>query len=425
MPRDTLSAPEDSMLLRSLEILDDLQPKLAQIPGVMAFANNPPAFGGFGQPVQFVVRHPDFDALAQGMADLVARARQVPGLINVDSDMRINKPELTVAFDRNRAEDLGVPVRDVATALQALLGGQRVSTFTRDNELYDVLVQMAPEARATPSDMAGIQLRGKDGQLIQLDAIARVNEGAGPRQLNHYNRVRSSTLSASLAPGFTLGEALDSLRAVAPAVLPSGPSIALSGESRELEESGGALYFAFLLALAVVFMVLASQFESLVHPFTVLLAVPLAVSGAIFTLWIAGSTINLYSQIGMILLIGLVAKNSILLVEYANQLRERGRSVIDAVLESGRIRLRPILMTSVATVMGALPIMLGLGAGSQSRKPLGYAIVGGVIFSTVLTLFLVPVAYVLLDGLQSRLRRRRRTVEEEREVTATALAGGR
>ncbi|HET9514913.1 MAG TPA: efflux RND transporter permease subunit, partial [Gemmatimonadales bacterium] len=244
-------------------------------------------------------------------------------------------------------------------------------------------------------------------------------------QLNHYNRVRSSTLSASLAPGFTLGEALDSLRAVAPAVLPSGHSIALSGESRELEESGGALYFAFLLALAVVFMVLASQFESLVHPFTVLLAVPLAVSGAIFTLWIAGSTINLYSQIGMILLIGLVAKNSILLVEYANQLRELGRSVIDAVLESGRIRLRPILMTSVATVMGALPIMLGLGAGSQSRKPLGYAIVGGVIFSTVLTLFLVPVAYVLLDGLQSRLRRRRRTVEEEREVTATALAGGR
>jgi multidrug efflux pump len=409
----------------AMEIIQDLQPKLAQIPGVMAFANNPPAFGGFGQPVQFVVRHPDFDALAQGMADLVARARQVPGLINVDSDMRINKPELTVAFDRNRAEDLGVPVRDVATALQALLGGQRVSTFTRDNELYDVLVQMAPEARATPSDMAGIQLRGKDGQLIQLDAIARVNEGAGPRQLNHYNRVRSSTLSASLAPGFTLGEALDSLRAVAPAVLPSGHSIALSGESRELEESGGALYFAFLLALAVVFMVLASQFESLVHPFTVLLAVPLAVSGAIFTLWIAGSTINLYSQIGMILLIGLVAKNSILLVEYANQLRERGRSVIDAVLESGRIRLRPILMTSVATVMGALPIMLGLGAGSQSRKPLGYAIVGGVIFSTVLTLFLVPVAYVLLDGLQSRLRRRRRTVEEEREVTATVLAGGR
>jgi len=403
------------------QVIADLQPKLSRIPGVMAFANNPPAFGGFGQPVQFVVRNPDFDDLAQAMDTLVKRARQIPGLINVDSDMRINKPELTVSFDRNRAEDLGVPVRDVATALQALLGGQRVSTFTRDNELYDVMVQLAPEARSTPSDMAGIQLRGRNGQLVQLDAIARVNEGAGPRQLNHYDRVRSSTLSGSLAAGFTLGEAIDSLRALGAEVLPSGSSTALSGESRELEESGGSLYFAFLLAIGVVFMVLASQFESLVHPFTVLLAVPLAVSGAIFTLKLAGSTINLYSQIGMILLIGLVAKNSILLVEYANQLRERGYTAIEAMLESGRIRLRPILMTSVATVMGALPIALGLGAGSMSRKPLGYAIVGGVLFSTILTLFLVPVAYAVLD----RLRIRKRHPVAEAKVADTALAGGR
>ena len=202
------------------EIIQDIQPKLSQIPGVMAFANNPPAFGGFGQPVQFVVRHPDFDLLAQAMDTLVKRARQIPGVINVDSDMRINKPELTVSFDRNRAEDLNVPVRDVATALQALLGGQRVSTFTRDNELYDVIVQLSPEARATPSEMAGIQLRGRNGQLVQLDAIARVNEGAGPRQLSHYDRVRSSTLSASVAPGYTLGEVIDSLRALGNEVLP-------------------------------------------------------------------------------------------------------------------------------------------------------------------------------------------------------------
>ena len=404
------------------DIIKAVQPRLSQIPGVMAFANNPPAFGGYGQPVQFVVRHPDFDQLAQAMDTLVKRARQVPGVMNVDSDMRINKPELTVSFDRNRAEDLGVPVRDVATALQALLGGQRASTFTRDNELYDVIVQLAPEARATPSDMAGIQLRGRNGQLVQLDAIARVNEGAGPRQLSHYDRVRSSTLSASVAPGFTLGEVIDSLRALGNEVLPSGSSVRLSGESRELEESGGALYFAFILALGVVFMVLASQFESMVHPFTVLLAVPLAVSGAIFTLKLTGSTLNLYSQIGMILLIGLVAKNSILLVEYSNQLRERGMSAVDAVLESGRIRLRPILMTSVATVMGALPIALGLGAGSMSRKPLGYAIVGGVLFSTVLTLFLVPVAYVLLDRLQ---RRGTFAPTTESEIADTALAGGR
>jgi multidrug efflux pump len=387
------------------QIIQAIQPKLSAIPGVLAFANNPPAFSGFGQPVQFVVKHPDFDQLALAMDTLVKRARQINGLINVDTDLRVNKPELTVAFERNRAEDLGVPVRDVATALQALLGGQRVSTFTRNNKLYDVIVQLSPEARATPSDMTGIQLRGRGGELVQLDAMAQVQEGAGPRQLARFNRVRSSTLSGGLAPGFTLGEAVDSLRALAREVLPPGSTTSLAGESREFEESGNALYFAFLLAIVVVFMVLASQFESLVHPFTVLLAVPLAVTGALLALYVMQSTLNLYSQIGMILLIGLVAKNSILLVEYANQLRAKGLTAFEAVLESGRIRLRPILMTSVATVVGALPIALGLGAGSLSRRPLGYAIVGGVLFSTALTLFLVPVAYVLLDGLRSRARR--------------------
>jgi multidrug efflux pump len=254
--------------------------------------------------------------------------------------------------------------------------------------------------------MTGLYVRGRDDQLVKLDAVASVNEGIGPRSLNHYNRVRSFRLTASLAPGFTLGEAIDSLNRVAAEVLPAGSTTALAGESRELEESGGALYFAFVLALVVVFMVLASQFESLVHPFTVLLAVPLAVTGALFTLKLAGATLNLYSQIGMILLIGLVTKNSILLVEYINQLKERGMSTVDAALESGRIRLRPILMTSVATIMGATPIAFGLGAGSISRRPLGYAIVGGVLFSTLLTLYVVPAVYVIFDGLRARASRR-------------------
>ncbi|MGH7606423.1 MAG: efflux RND transporter permease subunit, partial [Gemmatimonadales bacterium] len=261
--------------------------------------------------------------------------------------------------------------------------------------------------RNTPSDMRGIHVRGRDGGLVQLSAIASIQEGVGPQSLLHYNRVRSFTLSASLTPELALGEAIDSLRVAAAQVLPPGSSTALAGDSRELEESGSSLYFVFVVALIIVFMVLASQFESLLHPFTVLLAVPLAVTGALLLLWIVGSTINLYSQIGMILLIGLVTKNSILLVEYANQLRERGLTTLDAMLESGRIRLRPILMTSVATIMGAVPIMLGLGAGSISRRPLGYAIVGGMLFSTVLTLFLVPVAYVVLDGLRERVRARR------------------
>ena len=395
------------------DIISEVQPQYFGIPGIFAFANNPPAFGGFGSPVQFVVRHPSFDSLSVGMDALIARARQIPGLINVDTDLRVNKPELTVEYDRDRAEDLGVPIRDISSTLQTLLGGQRISTFTRDNKLYDVIAQLEAGERATPSDMTGIYIRGRENTLVQLDAVARIEEGVGPQQLSHFNRVRSATLTASLAPGFTLGEALDSLHAAAADVLPSGGSTALAGESRELVESGNALYFAFVLALVVVFMVLAAQFESLVHPFTVILAVPLAVTGALVTLLVTGSTLNLYSQIGMILLIGLVTKNSILLVEYANQLKKKGLDSATAMLESGKIRLRPIVMTTVATIMGAMPIALGLGAGSSSRRPLGYAIVGGLSFSTLLTLFLVPVVYVLLEALTERLSLRRKAAALE------------
>ncbi len=391
------------------EIIESLRPQLAQISGVQAFANNPPAFGGFGSAVQFVVRNPNFDSLFVGMDTLLKRARRIRGFTNVDTDLRVNKPELAVSYDRDRAEDLGVPVRDVAGTLQAMLGGQRVSTFSRNNKLYYVMVQLSPEDRATPTDMSGLAVRGNNKELIKLDQLAKVTEGVGPRSLSHYMRVRSAQLSAGLAPGFTLGEALDSLERIAQEVLPSGSTTALAGESRELRESGTALYFAFLLALIVVFMVLASQFESLVHPFTVLMAVPLAITGAVFTLFVAGSSLNLYSQIGMILLIGLVTKNSILLVDYTNKLRATGLDTIGALLEAGRVRLRPILMTSVAVVMGAVPIALALGAGSISRRPLGYAIVGGVLFSTALTLFIVPVVYSLMEGLVVRLRKSRRT----------------
>jgi multidrug efflux pump len=397
------------------DIIGELQPQFFGVQGVFAFAQNPPAFG-FGAPVQFVVQNPDFEKLVAGMGAMMARSQSITGLQNLQTDLYVNKPELTVTFDRDRAEDLGIPIRDIATTLQTMLGGREVSTFTRANKLYDVIVQLKPEERATPADMSGLYLRGHQGDLIQLDAVAHVNEAVGPQSLQHFNRVRSFTLSASLAPGFTLGEAIDSLRAAAAEVLPPGSTTALAGESRELEESGNALYFAFVLALVVVFMVLASQFESLIHPFTVLLAVPLAVTGALVTLKLAGSTMNLYSQIGMILLIGIVTKNSILLVEYANQLREKGMDIVSAILESGRIRLRPILMTSFSTIMGAVPIAFGLGAGSISRKPLGYGIVGGVLFSTLLTLYLIPVGYVLLDRLRQR---KRREVEVEQPVEAT------
>ena len=385
------------------DIINEIQPQFFfGVPGVFAFASNPPAFGGFLPPVQFVVRHRDFETLANGMDAFVNRARTIPGLMNVDTDLRVTRPELVVSLDRDRAEDLGVPARDIAVTLQTMLGGRDVSRFTSDNKLYDVILRLDPAERATPSDISGLKVRGRDGQLVPLDAVTRVEERSGPRQLNHHNRVRSFTLSGSLAPGFTLGQALDSLNAAAAEVLPAGSTIDYAGESREFRDSGGALAFAFALALIFVYMVLAAQFESLLHPFTVLLAVPLAVTGALGALWIAGSTLNVYSQVGMILLIGLVSKNSILLVTYANDLRAKGMDAVAAMREAGRIRLRPILMTSVAAVFGALPIALGLGAGAASRRPLGYAIIGGLIVSTLLTLFLVPAVFVVFERLRKR-----------------------
>ncbi len=384
------------------DIIGQVQGPFFGVPGIFAFAVNPPAFGGFSSPVQFVVQNRDFDALVKGMDTLVKRARTIPGLLNVDTDLRVTKPELVVTLDRDRAEDLGVPAREIATTLQTLLGGQKVSRFTSENKLYDVILRLDPKERATPSDISGLQVRGKGGTLVPLDAVTHVDERIGPRQLNHYNRVRSFTLSASMAPGFTLGQALDSLNAVAAQVLPPGSTVELAGESREFSESGSALYFAFALALVFVFMVLAAQFESLLHPFTVLLAVPLAVTGALAALWVARSTLNVYSQVGMILLIGLVSKNSILLVTYANSLREQGRDALSAMREAGRIRLRPILMTSVAAIFGALPIAFGVGAGSGSRRPLGYAIVGGLLLSTLLTLFLVPAVFVVFERLRAK-----------------------
>jgi multidrug efflux pump len=413
------------------DIIGEVQPQFFGVPGVFAFAINPPAFGGFSPPVQFVVQNRDFEALVQGMDALVARASTIPGLMNVDTDLRVTKPELVVTLDRDRAEDLGVPARDIATTLQTLLGGRDVSRFTSDNKLYDVILRLDPQDRATPSDITGLHVRGRSDALVPLDAVTRVEERVGPRQLNHYNRVRSFTLSASMAPGFTLGQALDSLNAAAAEVLPAGSTVELAGESREFRESGSALYFAFAIALVFVFMVLASQFESVVHPFTVLLAVPLAVTGALGALWLADSTLNVYSQVGMILLIGLVTKNSILLVTYATDLRARGYDALAAMREAGRIRLRPILMTSVASIFGALPIALGLGAGAGSRRPLGYSIIGGLVVSTLLTLFLVPVVYVLFERLHERRARARAASGsavipgEYQPVTATVSMEGR
>jgi multidrug efflux pump len=394
------------------EIVQALFPQLLAIPGVLAFVVNPPSLGGSfsTSPVQYVLQAESYDELSQAVGIMMGEASQLGYMLNMDTDLRLNKPQLDLSIDRERAAGLGVSVTDIGTTLETFLGGRAVTNFKRGTKQYDVIVQMKPSARATPDAIREVYVRGTGG-LVQLANVIRVDETLGPKELNHYNRVRSATLTAQLAPGVSLGQALDDLDGILAKNLPPGVKRDFAGQSLEYKTSSTSLYFMFVLAVIFIFLVLAAQFESFVHPFTILLAVPLAVFGALLTLLLFGESLNIYSQIGLIMLVGLVTKNSILIVEFSNQLRSRGKSVHDAVIEAATIRLRPILMTSLSTVFGVLPIALGLGAGGESRRPLGLAVVGGVLFSTFLTLILVPVLYTLL----ARFTRTVQAGEEEAE----------
>ena len=310
----------------------------------------------------------------------------------------MNKPQLSVEIDRDRAGEQGVSATEIGSTLETLLGGGRVTRFQLGDHQYDVIVQLPKSSRATPDVINSLYVRGQHG-LVQLSSVVKVNEQVSPRALNHFNRERSATISASLAPGVTIGQALTDMRAVATRSLPQGVRTDLAGEMREFADSQGGLWFLFAIALVFIYLVLAAQFESFLHPLTILFSVPLAILGELAALFLFKMSINVYSQIGLIMLIGLVTKNAILIVEFANQRRARGMSVEEAVVGAARIRLRPILMTTLATIFGILPIALGLGVGAESRKPLGVAVVGGLLFSTALSLLVVPVAYVLLARL--------------------------
>jgi multidrug efflux pump len=394
------------------QIVQELFPQLISIPGVLAFVINPPSLGGnfSSSPVQYVVQGDSYEELNQAVGTMVAEASKLGYLINLDTDLRLNKPQLDLTIDRERAAGLGASVSDIGTTLETLLGGRAVTNFKRGTKQYDVILQMKPAARATPDAIREIYIRSKSG-LVQLANVVRVDETLAPKELNHYNRVRSATITANIVPGVTLGQALDDLDRIAAEKLPAGMKREYAGQSLEFKSSSSSLYIMFLLAVVFIYLVLAAQFESFVHPFTILLAVPLAVFGALLTLFIFRESLNIYSQIGLIMLVGLVTKNSILIVEFSNQLREQGKSLTDAVIEAATIRLRPILMTSFSTIFGVLPIALGLGAGAESRRPLGLAVVGGMFFSTFLTLVLVPVLYTLL----SRFIKEKHELEEQQE----------
>ena len=388
---------EDERDRDQFEIMSEVRGKVGDLAGVDVFliASSALSQGG-GKPVQFVLQASDLDSLAVYADSMAARARREPGLQGVDTNVDLNKPQLTVTIDRNRAASLGVSVADVGTTLQVLMGGVDLSEFERGNERYEVVVQALDVSRATPEDISSLYLRSSGGNLVQLSSVVNVREGVSPNQINHYNRRRSVTVDANLE-GIALGEGLERMRRLADEVLPDDFTTTVSGQSQDFEESFASLLFALAMAVVAIYLVLAGQFESFVHPFTIMLALPLALVGAVFALAGLGFTLNIYSMIGIIMLMGLVTKNSILLVDFANQARRRDTGRREAVVEAGVVRLRPILMTSVALIIGVMPIALALGAGAESRRPLGVAVVGGMVASTVLTLVVVPVFYTMLD----------------------------
>ena len=377
-------------------IMDDVRARVADLPGVTASPMMRQGFGrGAVKPVQFVIGGGSYEELREWRDILIAAVEaDNPGLVNIDHDFKETKPQLRVEIDRNNAGDLGVTVGNIGRTLETVFGSRRVTTFADGGEEYDVIVEGERSAQRTPSDMSNVFVRSeRTGELIPLANLVTVNEAAVPAGLNRYNRMRAITIEASLADGYSLGAALDHLRDLAREHLPPNVAIDYRGQSLDYVRAGGALGFIFVLGLVVVFLVLAAQFESFVHPVVIILTVPLAITGGLFGIWITGGTINLYTQIGLIMLVGLAAKNGILIVEFANQLRDEGREFGEALIEAAAIRLRPILMTAITTIAGSVALILSFGAGAETRTAIGVVIFSGVISTTVFTLFVVPVAY--------------------------------
>lgn len=350
-----------------------------------------------GLPVQYVLQAPNFEKLREYLPKFIEKASQDPTFTMVDVDLKFNKPELSVSIDREKAKSLGVSIVDIAQTLQLALSGQRFSYFTMNGKQYAVVGQFDRANRDEPLDLTSIFVRNTKGDLIQLDNVVNIAEQSSPPQLYHNNRFMSATVSAALAPGKTIGDGIKVMDRVKAEVLDDTFSTALAGSSRDFAESSSNILFAFLLSLILIYLILSAQFESFIDPFIIMITVPLAIAGALLSLWIFGQTLNIFSQIGIIMLIGLVTKNGILIVEFANQLKLTGMSKAQAIREASAARLRPILMTSLAIALGALPIALSLGAASKSRVGMGIVIVGGTIFSLILTLYVVPAVYALFS----------------------------
>ncbi len=381
------------------EVIDAFRSELNSIPGVRAFAQGRGGGlgGGRGQPLQFVLGGPNYQELSEWRDRMLARIDENPGIFAADSDYQETRPQMRIDIDRARAADLGVSVQEIGRTLETMMGSRRVTTYVEDGEEYDVVLQAEEAFRAGPTDLTGVYVRSeRTRELIPLANLVTLSELAEPGSFNRFNRLRAITISANLSAGYTLGEAIEWVEQTARAELPDYAQIDYKGGSREFIKASGSALATFAMALLVVYLVLAAQFESFIHPLVIMFTVPLAVLGALGGLWVTGGTLNLFSQIGIVMLVGLAAKNGILIVEFANQLRDDGANVLDAIVESAAVRLRPILMTSIATIAGAIPLVVAGGPGSASRATIGVVVIFGVAFSTLLSLFVVPAFYALL-----------------------------
>lgn len=397
-----LKDPEDREKSQ-MQVADELSELVTLQSGAQTFVSQEQTIGSSrgGLPIQYVLQNQNFERLKEAIPTFLEAVREDPTFGYQDVDLKFNKPELQLEIDRDRAQALGVSVRDIALTLQLSLSGQRFDFFIMNNKQYQVIGQVGRNDRDEPVDLRSLYVRNNQGRLIQLDNLVKLDEQSSPPQLYRFNRYASATISASLTPGNTIADGIAVMDEIADRVLDETFSTSLSGPSRDYVESSSSLLFIFLLALVLVYLVLSAQFESFRDPFTIMLTVPLALAGALLSMWYFNQTLNVFSQIGMIMLIGLVTKNGILIVEFANQRQRQGLSIKEAIMDASAARFRPILMTSISTVLGILPIALALGAGAESRTSMGIAVIGGLIIGSFLTLYVIPAMYSMFSPVKS------------------------
>jgi multidrug efflux pump len=389
------------------EIYEQVTKILSKFTAVRAFATQPQSIGDRrgGLPVQYVIQAPTLDKLKEVIPDFMEKVGQSQVFSFSDINLKFTKPEIEVEIDRAKAQNIGVSVQEIARTLQLSYSGQRFAYFIMNGKQYQVVGEMQIQDRNEPVNLRMLYVRANNGELVQLDNLVTIKEKSTPPQLYRFNRFVSATVSAGLVPGYTIGNGLEEMDRIAAEVLDESYTTDVAGLSKEFRESSNSLIFAFIFALVLIYLVLSAQFESFLDPLTIMFTVPLAIFGALFSLWIFDFTLSIFSQIGIIMLIGLVTKNGILIVEFANQRKAQGMPIDEAIIGAAAARFRPILMTSLSTILGILPIALALGAGAESRVPMGVAVIGGLAFATILTLFIIPAVYTYLTSKTGRLAR--------------------